>query len=82
MTSNRELRAIEKATHSGGMWPSVSDAAATLVRRSSASAEPYELIWRLIHLWEAMSLTLASVATTRLKYVAPECTEYLKIREL
>lgn len=36
------------------------------MRRRHNNADPYERVWRLIHLWEATAITLALAVTSRL----------------
>jgi hypothetical protein len=56
-----------EAAHNGGfLWPSVSDAVDTFLRRRHNNADPYERVWRLIHLWEATEITLALATMSRL----------------
>lgn len=50
---------IEAANNSGFLWPSISDAVDTFLRRRHNNAAPYERVWRLIHLWEAAEITLS-----------------------
>jgi tetratricopeptide (TPR) repeat protein len=57
---------LEAANNGGFLWPSVSDALDTFLRRRHNDADPYERVWRLIHLWEATEITLALAAMSRL----------------
>jgi hypothetical protein len=57
---------LEAANNSGFLWPSVSDALDTFLRRRHNNADPYERVWRLIHLWEATAITLALAVMSRL----------------
>jgi hypothetical protein len=57
---------IEAANNGGFLWPSVSDAVDTFLRRRHNNADPYERAWRLIHLWEATGITLALAVMSRL----------------
>ena len=57
---------LEAANNGGFLWPSVSDAVDTFLRRRHNNADPYERVWRLIHLWEATGITLALLAMSRL----------------
>jgi hypothetical protein len=57
---------LEAANNGGFLWPSVSDAVDTFLRRRHNNADPYERVWRLIHLWEATEITLALAAMSRL----------------
>jgi tetratricopeptide (TPR) repeat protein len=53
---------IEAASNGGFLWPSLSDAVDTFLRRRHNNADPYERVWRLIHLWEAMEISLGLAA--------------------
>jgi hypothetical protein len=57
---------IEAANNGGFLWPSISDAVDTFLRRRHNKADPYERVWRLIHLWEATEITLSLAAMSRL----------------
>lgn len=57
---------LENANNGGFLWPSVSDALDTFLRRRHNNADPYERVWRLIHLWEATEITLGLAAMSRL----------------
>src|ERR1017187_1611611 len=61
-----EIPNLEAANNSGFLWPSVSDALDTFLRRRHNNADPYERVWRLIHLWEATEITLGLAAMSRL----------------
>ena len=61
------LENLESANNGGFLWPSISDAADTLLRRCHNSADPYERVWRLIHLWEAIAITLSLASMARLR---------------
>ena len=57
---------LEAASNGGFLWPSVSDAVDTFLRRRHNNADPYERVWRLIHLWEATEITLSLAGMSRL----------------
>jgi len=57
---------LEAASNGGFLWPSISDALDTFLRRRHNNADPYERVWRLIHLWEATAITLSLAAMARL----------------
>lgn len=57
---------LEAASNGGFLWPSISDAVDTFLRRRHNNADPYERVWRLIHLWEATEITLSLAAMSRL----------------
>src|SRR6266849_1187104 len=57
---------VEGASNGGFLWPSLSDAVDTFLRRRLNNADPYERVWRLIHLWEATEITLSLAAMARI----------------
>lgn len=57
---------LEYAYSGGFLWPSIADALDTFLRRRHNNADPYERVWRLIHLWEAIEITLALAVMARL----------------
>ncbi|MCX6632935.1 MAG: hypothetical protein NTW28_35510 [Candidatus Solibacter sp.] len=61
-----EIPNLEAANNGGFLWPSVSDAVDTFLRRRHNNADSYERVWRLIHLWEATEITLALAVMSRL----------------
>ena len=50
---------LEYSNKGGFLWPPIADALDTFLRRQVAGADPFERIWRLIHVWEATEITLA-----------------------
>lgn len=62
---------LESANNGAFLWPPIADAVDTFVRRRLKGAEPYERLWRLIHVWEATEITLAITAIARSASVAP-----------
>jgi hypothetical protein len=58
---------LEGANNGGFLWPPIADALDTFLRRRQTQADTYERVWRLIHLWEAIEITLALAAMTRIK---------------
>ncbi len=57
---------IEAANNASFLWPSIADAVDTFLRRRHNNADPYERVWRLIHLWEATEITLSLATMSRL----------------
>lgn len=53
---------LEFANNGGFLWPPIADALDTFLRRRMRNADPFERVWRLIHLWEASEITLALAA--------------------
>jgi tetratricopeptide (TPR) repeat protein len=49
------------------LWPTIADATDTYLRRYAADADSYERLWRLLHVWEAVGITLAAAAMCRLR---------------
>jgi tetratricopeptide (TPR) repeat protein len=62
------------------LWPSIHSAIDVYQRRRSANADHYELIWRLIHICECTTITLAAAAITRIREIG-SAPDYLKLRE-
>jgi len=58
---------IESANNSGFLWPTIADALDTFLRRRHNHADAYERVWRLIHVWEAVEITLAVTAMARVR---------------
>lgn len=73
--------ALDKAYRQLQLWPQIHAAADVFVRRKAANAEPYELTWRLIHLWESVVVTLAEAATARLMTLDGREEDVRAIRE-
>lgn len=71
---------IFKALRQQNLWPTLHAAVDVYQRRRAASADHYELIWRLIHMTECMIITLAAAAISRLR-VSNSKDDYLKLRE-
>ncbi len=77
----KELQNIERANENNFLWSSIADAVDTFLRRRE-HADAYERIWRLIHIWEAVTTTLSGAAVCRLRHFGVEAeTLYLKVRE-
>lgn len=57
---------LEKAYRQHLLWPQIHAATDVFLRRKWAKAGPYELTWRLIHLWESVVITLAQACTARI----------------
>lgn len=75
-----EIVNLERANNGGFLWPPIADAVDTFLRRRVTDADPYERIWRLIHVWEATEITLAVVAIARL-VSEPASDLFKRIRE-
>lgn len=61
---------LQKARSHDRLWPTIADAVDTYVRRGASQAHGYERVWRLIHIWESVEITLAAVGITRLAKAA------------
>ncbi len=72
---------LEAASNGGFLWPSISDALDTFLRRRHNYADPYERVWRLIHLWEATAITLSLAAMAKLVGDASSCAILRRQRE-
>ncbi len=58
--------ALNKAYRQLHLWPPVHAAVDVFMKRKATSAEPYELAWRLIHVWECIAILLAEACTARM----------------
>jgi hypothetical protein len=76
-----EIPNVEGASNGGFLWPSISDAVDTFLRRRLNNADPYERVWRLIHLWEATAITLSLAAMARLIGNMESCAILRRQRE-
>jgi tetratricopeptide (TPR) repeat protein len=72
---------LESANNGGFLWPSIADAVDTFVRRRLTGAEPYERLWRLIHVWEATEITLAVASVAHVAETAPSSDLFRRLRE-
>lgn len=61
-----EETTLQRAYRQSQLWPPIYAAVDVLLRRRAVGAEPYELTWRLIHVWECVVLTLVQAAISRL----------------
>ena len=75
-----DLANIERVNGSGWLWPTIADATDTFLRRRGNNADGYERIWRLIHVWEALIITLAGASTARLRLMQAHDTNFRKCR--
>lgn len=76
-----ELQDIKRANNRDWLWPPVADAVDTFLRRRDRKAGSFERIWRLIHVWESVNITLASVAVAHMRLADPQSTGYRRARE-
>lgn len=72
---------LESAKENRLLWPPISDAVDTYLRRKTAGAEGYELTWRLVHVWESIATTLAAASATRLRDMPDLAPLYRRARE-
>ena len=54
-----DLSNMMKAYRQQLLWPSIHSAVDVFFKRRAASAEAYELTWRLIHVWECVAISIA-----------------------
>jgi hypothetical protein len=73
--------AIQSSVKQNRLWPSVHDAIDTYMKRRAGGAAPYELIWRLIHVWEATYITSAMVAVAAVRSGHNDSPQWLSVRE-
>lgn len=62
MDNAKKLTNIEQAHSCCRVWTPIADAIDTFLRRRSKKMAGHERIWRLIHVWESIEITLASIA--------------------
>ncbi|MBE7508233.1 MAG: hypothetical protein HS101_18380 [Planctomycetia bacterium] len=62
----RDDSQLQRARRHDWLWPTIADAVDTYIRRRASGAQGYERVWRLIHIWESVEITLAAVGITRL----------------
>jgi hypothetical protein len=72
---------IQNSVKQNRVWPSVHDAVDTYMKRRAGGAAPYELIWRLIHVWEATYITSAMVAIAAIRSTHSNSPQWLSVRE-
>jgi len=77
-----EDSALTKAYRQQVLWPSIYTAVDVYIKRRARNADAYELIWRLIHIWECTAITLAAAAAARLRGFREQEEQYRAIREL
>jgi hypothetical protein len=65
------LTKLERACENNFLWPTIAEAVETFLRRRGCDADCYERIWRLIHIWESVEITLAGAVLAR--YAAGSC---------
>ena len=76
-----ELKNIERANERNWLWPPIADAVDTFLRRRDQEAGAFERIWRLIHVWESVNITLASVALVHMRRAEAHSVGYRRARE-
>ena len=76
-----KLENLRKANERSELWPTISDAVDTYLRRHATGADPYERIWRLIHVWESTAITLAAAAISRIRTTPNLEAVWLRCRE-
>ena len=52
-------KTFELAHERNTLWPPIADALDTFDRRKTRGMSGYERVWRLIHVWESIEVTLA-----------------------
>lgn len=71
---------VFKALRNQLFWPPIHAAVDVYQRRRASCADHYELVWRLIHICECVTITLASAAIARLRALGSG-QDFLKLRE-
>jgi len=74
-----EETTLQRAYRQSQLWPPIYAAVDVLLRRRAVGAEPYELTWRLIHVWECVVLTLVQAAISKLMDEKDKREEELRI---
>lgn len=72
---------LQRVLQESRLWPSVYDALGTYRIRRLKQADSYELLWRLIHLWEATHITVALVSAAAIRANASHKQAWLLVRE-
>ena len=73
--------ALNKAYRQLHLWPPVHAAVDVFMKRKARAAEPYELAWRLIHVWECIAIFLAEACTSRMMALQDYDNDVRTIRE-
>lgn len=72
---------LARSCENNFLWPSIADAVDIFLRRRGCEAGSYERIWRLIHIWEAVEITLSLGVISKLCQESPSDPSLLKCRE-
>lgn len=72
---------LDLANQANLLWPPIADAVDTFLKRRASNAEPYERIWRLIHVWEAISITLVGAGVSRVRGMPEQEPLFRRCRE-
>lgn len=73
--------ALDRANQANLLWPPIADAVDTFLKRRASDADAYERIWRLIHVWEAISITLVGAGVTRVRGMPDQEALFRRCRE-
>jgi tetratricopeptide (TPR) repeat protein len=73
--------ALFVAARQNQLWPSIHAATDVYLRRKGCGADSYELIWRLVHIWECCAITLAAAAAARIRSLSEASEADRSIRE-
>jgi hypothetical protein len=73
---------LERANEFNLLWPPLAEALDTYLKRKDGEAEGFERTWRLIHIWEAIALSLGAAAATRVREADGDAATFLRCREL
>ena len=77
----RNIESIHVAHQRQFLWPTIADAVKTFVCRRG-DAQAYEIVWRLVHVWEAIVITLGAAATARINHLGSHPEVLRRTREL
>jgi tetratricopeptide (TPR) repeat protein len=77
----KSVESIDRANQGNLLWPPIADAVDTFLKRRASKADAYERIWRLIHVWEAISITLVGAGVARIRCMPEHAVLFLRCRE-
>lgn len=77
----KRLAALERADQNNLLWSPIADAVETFLRRRGYGFGSYERIWRLIHIWEALEITLSAGVLAKYSLLPADDSRLRKCRE-
>lgn len=70
---------LERANETNLLWPPIAEAVDAYLKRKDGNADGYERTWRLVHIWEAVTLTLGAAAATRVRHPDGDAGAFLRL---